>query len=159
MSYKSAPQEFHCPTKEADKSALIECPTRVSHKSTSPECSMTRVSCESVTQECVTKVSRKNGLQERPTRVSHEGVTQECFTRVSNKSTAYKSVLQECPTRVSNNVWPFVVECVFAFGFVHLVLSSGFPRAAVFTGNNELFGDCILRSSQEQLAAGYKSLI
>ena len=31
---------------------------------------------------------------------------------------------QEYPTRVSNNVWPFVLECVCAFGFVGSFLPS-----------------------------------
>ena len=43
------------------------------------------------------------------TKVSHESVPQERSTRVS-------------PTRVSKNVWAFVFEYVFAFGFVGSIL-------------------------------------
>ena len=44
-------------------------------------------------------------MSHRVTKVSHESVPQERSTRVS-------------PTRVSKNVWAFVFEYVFAFGFV-----------------------------------------
>ena len=56
--------------------------------------------------------------QEFSTVVPHKSVPQEFPTRVSPA----RSITQDCPTRVSDNVWPFVFECVCAFGFVGSML-------------------------------------
>ena len=92
-----------------------ECPTRVSYRS--------------IPQECPTRVPHKNFLLECPTRVSRNSVPQECPTRVSRKSVpqefptrvTHKSVPQECPTRVSlGHMWLFERVCIRVRG-LHLV--------------------------------------
>ena len=134
-SYKSVPREFGpqdcptrvtynpqgCPTKVLHKSATkishmsrksvpqsVLCSTRQFHKScknVAPHECLTRVSHESVPQECPTKMSEKNVLQaqECPTTSQsvHKGFRKEC-------------IAQEC----SRTVWVFVFKPVFAFGFV-----------------------------------------
>ena len=86
-------------TRVSRQSVLQECPKRVSRKSVPQECP-TRVSYKSVPQECPTRVTHKSVLQECPTRVSRKSVPQGFPTRVSHKS-VHKSVPQECPMRVS----------------------------------------------------------
>ena len=58
------------------------------------EC-LTRVSRKSVWQECQVRVPQKSVKKERHVKVSYRSVKQECLTRVSSKS-----VLQECQVRV-----------------------------------------------------------
>ena len=95
-------------------SVLQECFAGVSHKS--------------VPQECPRRVPH-NSVPRRLTvskRVLHESVPQECSIRASPQEcptkVRHKSVLQKYATRVSNNGWPFVFECVCAFGFVGCIL-------------------------------------
>ena len=70
---------------------------------------LSRVSCNSVKQECPANLSSKSVKQECQERVSSESVKQECQQRVSSKCLARVSC-QECPARVSKSVQQ---ECPF----------------------------------------------
>ena len=106
-----------CPTRVSNQSVPQECPTRVSHKSVLQECP-TRVPNNSVPQECPTRVGVlqecPNAPHKCPTRVSYKSVPQECLQ---------EHRLQQVLTR-ANNAWPFVFDCVCAFGFVGSILFS-----------------------------------
>ena len=143
LFHKFVPQEW--PTRVSYKSVPQECPTTVSHNSFPQEC-RTRVSHESVPQECPTRVSYNGVLQgysqECPTRVASKCFSQSCSIRMSYRSVprefptrvsrrvmkvSHESVPQEpstgvSPARVSKHVWAFVLEYVFAFGFVGSIL-------------------------------------
>ena len=85
----------------------------------------------SVPRECCARahlrVSHKSVLRECPARVpphADESVALECPTRAFYTSVSHKSV---------ENVWTFVLECVFAFGFVGSIYSFNIDQFVLFS--------------------------
>ena len=100
------------------------CSTQVVREAASGSCGLRTVNlCSQITSEYVSVV------RECPTKVSHKSVLQECPARVCHIVTkmSHESVPQErsrsvSPKRMSKDVWAFVFERMFAFGFVGSIL-------------------------------------